>query len=444
MNIKVGLVSLGCPKNLVDSEIILGILKNSGFEITNREDEAEVLVVNTCSFIEDAKKESIDTILSLAGYKDRGKCRALLVAGCLAQRYPEALIAEMPEIDGFIGTGNISDIPSAIIRILQGERVCAVGEPGYINSAYMPRILSTPGYTAYLKIAEGCDNLCSYCIIPKIRGRYRSRAMKDILNEASDLAGRGVKELILVAQDVTRYGIDIYGKPVLDDLLKHIVDIEGLVWIRLLYTYPSLINEEIIKLIAAEKKICRYLDIPVQHSSNAILSRMNRRGSSEEIKKLVDRLRSAVPGITLRTSFIVGFPGETEDDFNELLEFMLQVRFDRVGIFVYSREEETQAAGMADQVADETKLKRRSRAMALQQDISLEKNREKIGQVQTVLVEERRSKKRMIFRGRGEGDAPGIDGKIIFKSQLDLSPGDFVRVKITGAREYDLHGELIT
>lgn len=443
MKLKVGMVSLGCPKNLVDSEIILGTIKESGFEITNRENEADILVVNTCSFIEEAKKESIKNILSLARFRSGGKCRALLVAGCLAQRYPKELLAEMPEIDGVIGTGNIIDIPSAINRVLLGEKVCIVGSPGFLNNSYMPRIQSTPKHTAYLKIAEGCDNRCSYCIIPKIRGRYKSRPLTDIVNEAAALAGRGVKELILVAQDITRYGHDIYGKPVLDNLLKRLVDVEGLVWLRLLYTHPSLFNERLIKIISSEKKVCRYLDIPVQHASKAVLRRMNRGGSSRQIINLVNKLRAEVPEITLRTSLIVGFPGETQGDFEELLEFMKMARFERAGVFTYSAEEGTEAAEMKGQIPGEIKEKRRDQAMIIQKEISFKKHLEKIGSIQKVLVEERRSKRKKIFAGRGEGDAPDIDGKIIFKSNLHISPGDFVKVRISGARDYDLTGELI-
>lgn len=443
MAVKVGLVSLGCPKNLVDSEIMLGILKDSGFDLTCREQEADVLVVNTCSFINDAKEESIKTILELARRKDEGSCRALLVAGCLAQRYPEELLAEMPEIDGLIGTGSVVEIPGVIRRVLAGEKVSLVGAPGALHTADLRRVQATPSYTAYVKISEGCDNRCSYCTIPEIRGPFRSRDMDDILDEAASLARRGVKELILVAQDTTRYGVDLYGKPVLDDLLRRLAAVEGPVWLRLLYTYPTLLTDELIQLMATEKKLCRYLDIPLQHAANAVLRRMNRRGSREEAAGLVEKLRSAVPGITLRTSFIVGFPGETEEDFQELLDFMVEAKFDRVGVFAYSREEGTPAAGMPGQVPEEIKSERRNRAMAHQQKISLERNLKKTGEVITVLVESRSLKEQGNYAGRSEGDAPDIDGKVFFKSSLDLNPGDFVRVLVKGAREYDLNGELV-
>jgi len=443
MSVKVGLISLGCPKNLVDSETMLGLLKDAGFEITGREREADVLIVNTCSFIDDAKEESIKTILELARLKEEGKCRALLVTGCLAQRYPGELQAEMPEIDGLIGTGLLPGVPGVVRRVLAGEKVVAVGAPGYLHSARLSRILATPGYTAYLKIAEGCDNRCSYCTIPAVRGPFRSREIDDLLAEAEELAGRGVKELILVAQDTTRYGKDLYGRPVLDGLLGRLAAVEGLVWLRLLYTYPTLLTDELIRLMAREKKICRYLDLPLQHAANPVLSRMNRRGGREEAARLVEKLRSEVPGITLRTSFIVGFPGETEEDFRELLDFMAQVRFDRVGVFAYSREEGTTAAEMSGQAPEAVKVERRERAMALQQEISLEKNRRKIGEEITVLVEESGLKERGFYTGRSEGDAPEIDGRVYFKADRILNPGDFVKVSVKGARPYDLTGELV-
>ncbi len=441
MAIKVGLVSLGCPKNLVDSEIMLGLLKNAGFEITAREREADVLVVNTCSFINDAKEESIRTILELAQYKNGGNCRALLVTGCLAQRYPEELLAEIPEIDGLIGTGFISEVTGAVRRVLEGEKVSLVGAPGCLHTARSPKLQATPSYTAYLKIAEGCDNRCSYCIIPAVRGPFRSREIDDIVVEAAEMARRGVKELILVAQDTTRYGVDLYGRPALVDLLRRLAEIEGPVWLRLLYAYPTFLTDELIKLMATEKKLCRYIDLPLQHAANNMLFQMNRRGSREETIRLLEKLRSAVPGITLRTSFIVGFPGETEEDFLELMDFMEQVKFDRAGVFTYSREENTAAAEMPGQVPEEVKLERRSRAMALQQKISLVKNRQKIGEVITVLVEGSLEEPGM-YTGRSERDAPDIDGRVLFKSDLSLRPGDFAKVRIKGALEYDLTGEL--
>jgi ribosomal protein S12 methylthiotransferase len=441
MTLKVGLVSLGCPKNLVDSELMLGLLQASGLKITNREQEADVLIVNTCSFIKDAKEESIKTILELAQHKKRGRCRALLVAGCLAQRYPGEMMAELPEIDAVLGTGSIPEITGVISRVLQGERVSLVGTPGYLHTAGLPKLQATPPYSAYLKIAEGCDNRCTYCIIPHLRGPYRSRDADDILAEAAGMASRGVKELNLVAQDTTRYGMDRYSRPYLHPLLERLSRLEEVAWIRLLYTYPALLNDELIQLMAGEKKICHYLDIPLQHASASVLRRMNRRGSGEESARLIEKIRTAIPDITLRTSFIVGFPGETERDFEELLGFIAHIQFDRVGIFAYSREEGTPGSELPDQVPEEVKLDRRNRAMTLQQRISRGKNRLKTGQVFTILVEGRNPKG--VYFGRSEGDAPDVDGKVRFKAAAAINPGEFVKIRITSAGAYDLIGELV-
>lgn len=442
MSVKIGLVSLGCPKNLVDSETMLGLLKNAGFTLTNREQEADVLIVNTCSFINEAKEESINTILELARYKEMGSCRAILVAGCLAQRYPQELRAEIPEIDGLLGTGAVPEVVRAVQAALAGEKLSLVGAPGYLQGANLPRLLSTPPYTAFLKIADGCDHRCSYCVIPSVRGSFQSRPVDDLVAEAQKLATEKVKELVLVAQDTTRYGFDLYGHPVLAALLKRMAALDGLVWLRLLYTYPTLISDELMEIMVSEPKVCRYLDLPLQHASNTVLKRMRRRGSREATIQLVEKLRSQIPGITLRTSFIVGFPGETEADFRELLEFMKAIKFDRVGIFTYSQEENTTAAVMPDQVPEEIKEERRERLMALQQGISLERNKKKIGAVLTVLIEGRHLPKPGVYVGRSEGDAPGIDGKVFVWSKQELAPGDFVQVLVSGAAEYDLTGEL--
>ncbi|MDF9407440.1 MAG: Ribosomal protein S12 methylthiotransferase RimO [Pelotomaculum sp. PtaB.Bin013] len=443
MSVKIGLVSLGCPKNLVDSEIMLGILKKDGFAITNREKEADVLIINTCSFINDAKEESIKTILELARLKKEGSCKAILVCGCLAQRYPRELTDEMPEIDGLLGTGAIREIAGAVKNILAGKKVSMVGSPGFLHDAGLPRLTSTPSYTAFLKIAEGCDNCCSYCVIPRIRGPFRSRPVDDIASEAASLAAGGVKELVLVAQDTTRYGVDLYGKPSLVGLLKHLAALDGPAWLRLLYTYPDLLTDELINLMISERKVCRYLDLPLQHASNDVLARMNRRGNREEIIRLVEKLRTALPGITLRTSFITGFPGETEADFLDLLDFIREVKFDRVGIFTYSQEEHTAAASMPDQIPEEVKSERRDRAMAIQQEVSLERNMKKIGSVISVLIEGFHSMDPLKYFGRSEGDAPDIDGKVYIMSGVKLSPGDIVQVLVVNASEYDLTGELI-
>ncbi|MDD4170382.1 MAG: 30S ribosomal protein S12 methylthiotransferase RimO [Desulfotomaculaceae bacterium] len=441
MSVKIGLVSLGCPKNLVDSETMLGLLKNAGFTITNREQEADVLIVNTCSFINEAKEESISAILDLARFKEAGSCRAILVAGCLAQRYPQELMAEMPEIDCLLGTGAVPEVVKAVQAALAGEKLSLVGAPGYLHDANLPRLLSTPPYTAFLKIADGCNNRCSYCVIPSVRGPFRSRSIDDLVDEAKELAAGKVRELVLVAQDTTRYGFDLYGKPVLTVLLKRMAALDGLVWLRLLYTYPTLISDELMEVMVSEKKVCRYLDLPLQHAANAVLERMNRRGSKEETIQLVEKLRYQIPEIILRTSFIVGFPGETEADFRELFDFMKAIKFDRVGIFTYSQEENTAAAVMPGQVPEEVKAERRERLMALQQGISLERNKKKIGAVLPVLIEGRHLEKPDVYIGRSEGDAPGIDGKVFVCSKRELASGDFVQVLISGAAEYDLTGE---
>ena len=445
MTLKVGIVSLGCAKNLVDTEVMLGCLKRAGFLITNREADAEILVVNTCGFITDAKEESINTILEMAQMKVTGCCRALLVAGCLAQRYAYELMEEMPEIDGILGVSSVLQIVSIINRVLAGERVLEVGAPQY-TFGEMPRVLATPPYTAYVKIAEGCDNKCTYCAIPSIRGSFLSRNMKSIEKETVDLVAEGVKEVILIAQDTTKYGFDIYGKFCLSNLIRELVSINGLEWIRLLYCYPNKFTPELIEVLASEKKVCRYLDIPLQHASDSVLLSMNRGGTTEQNKQLIELLRQAVPGIALRTSFIVGFPGETEDDFQTLLDFMQEVRFDRVGIFTYSLEEATPAAALANQIPEDIKQDRYQKAMQLQQKISLENNRRKTGSIISVLIEGKAEDKKenniYTYTGRSEFDAPGIDGKVFVKSPEELFTGEIVPVLIKRAYEYDLIGEL--
>ena len=433
---KVGLVSLGCPKNLVDSEYMLGILQKDGYTVTNDERSADLLIINTCAFIDEAKEESVNTILELARLKQDGACRAILVTGCLAQRFPRELAEEIPEIDGLIGTGDVSAISAAAAEVLSGGKVRKIGRPGYLPETTTPRLQSTPKYSAYLKIAEGCDNRCTYCVIPDIRGPYKSRRMEDLIQESAALADAGVRELILVAQDTTRYGQDIFGRPSLPELLKQLSPIEGIAWLRLMYTYPTLIDDRLIEVIANEEKVCRYLDLPLQHVSARILEKMNRPKDNGQIVKLVEKLRDAIPGVALRTTFITGFPGESEAEFAELLQFVRQVEFDRVGVFVYSREENTPAASLPDQVAEEIKLERQKQVMALQQEISLKKNRARIGDTINVLMEGPQE-------GRGEGDAPEIDCKVFVEAGRTLMSGEFVRVKITGASEYDLTGELV-
>ena len=433
---KVGLVSLGCPKNLLDSENMLGLLQRDGYTITNNENDADLLIINTCAFIDAAKEESVNTILEMARLKKEGACKALLVTGCLAQRFPAELSAEMPEIDGLLGTGEVAAITAAAAVVLAGGKVNKVSRPGYLPAAETPRLQSTPPYTAYLKIAEGCDNRCTYCVIPSIRGSFRSRPSADLVQESARLVAAGVKELILVAQDTTRYGRDLYGSPSLPELLKQLAALDGIRWLRLMYTYPALIDDRLIELIATEEKVCRYLDLPLQHVSPRILERMNRPKDAGLAVKLVEKLRRMIPGVTLRTTFITGFPGESEGEFEELLQFIQTTEFDRVGVFPYSREEHTPAAALPDQVDGAIKVERQKRALAVQQAISLKRNQAKVGEVLTVLMEGPQ-------RGRGEGDAPEIDGKVFVKAGRTLRAGELVKVKITGAAAYDLSGVLV-
>lgn len=435
----IGFVSLGCAKNRVDSEIMLGQLHQAGYTLTGDTNQAEIIIINTCGFITEAKEESIAAILEAAQCKTTGRCRILLVAGCLAQRYGNELLQEMPEVDGIMGTGTVHDIVAVLDQIQCGQRPLAIGAPGYIQQNLEPRVLTTPKYTAYLKIAEGCDNRCSYCAIPSIRGPYRSRAMEDIISEAQWLCSNGVKELIVVAQETTRYGRDIYGRYALADLLQQLAAIDECRWIRVMYCYPDSFTDELIELLASSPKVCRYVDLPLQHVNNRLLRLMNRRGSKKDIIKLVDKLRQSIPGVTLRTTFIVGFPGETEQEFIELLNFMEEVKFERAGVFPYSPEEGTLAAELPGRLNDVVVTERVERAMVLQQRISLAQNLEKVGQELTVLVEGWDEEAKMYW-GRTEADAPEIDGKVFFTSRTLAQEGDFVQVKVLDATEYDLTG----
>lgn len=440
LKLKAAIVSLGCSKNLVDSEVMVQSILDDNYEITGDASEAEVIIVNTCGFIEGAKQESIDTILEMAEYKKSGKCKVLIASGCMAERYREELMKELPELDAVIGTGDYKDITDVIRQTLQGEKVVRYGHQELVDIDKLPRRISTFGASAYLKIAEGCDNRCSYCIIPTLRGRYRSRRMEDILEEARMLAKSGVKELNIIAQDITRYGTDLYGRHRLSELLKELAAIEGIEWIRLLYSYPDEFDDELIETIAAEPKICRYLDIPIQHASNRILKKMARRSSKEKILMLIEKLRKRMPDIILRTSLIVGFPGETEEDFKELYDFVSEVKFNRLGVFTYSREEDTAAYDMPDQVEEEVKQSRQEKIMLLQKQISGENNRKLVGTTVKVLIEGYSEGR---YFGRSYMDAPEIDGKVHFKSDRELIPGDFCHVIIKKAFEYDLVGERI-
>jgi ribosomal protein S12 methylthiotransferase len=401
---------------------------------------ADVIIVNTCGFIESAKQESIDNIIELGQLKNNGSCKVLIASGCLAERYKEDLMKEMPELDAVIGTGDYKNILEVIESAMTGNKVVKYGNQEDIDIHELPRVISTTAASTYLKIAEGCDNRCTYCIIPKLRGKYRSRKFEDVIKEARLLAAQGIRELNVIAQDTTRYGMDLYGKYRIAELLDELSKIEGIEWIRLLYSYPDEFDEDLINIIATNDKICKYLDIPVQHASNRILKRMGRRTTKEEITDLVKKLRSRIPNIALRTSLIVGFPGETEEDFKELVDFIKDIRFDRLGVFTYSREEDTPAFQMDEQVPDEIKLKRQERIMLLQSDISLDNNQKMIGKMLKVLIEDKENKR---YFGRSYKDAPEIDGNVFFSSKEKHNPGDFTYVKIKEASEYDLIGEEI-
>lgn len=440
--LKIKIVSLGCAKNLVDSEVMAGVLRQSGYTLAAGEETADVLLVNTCGFIDAAKEESIAAILDAAKEKDTGGCKALVVAGCLAQRYKDELLEEIPEIDGLIGTGEVAEIGRVVAEALEGRKTALVDKPLFLYNHETPRELSTPSYSAYIKIADGCNNRCAFCVIPSIRGDYRSRPMDSVVAEARRLVEQGVKEINLIAQDTTRYGSDIYGEYKLNELLQQLAAIDGLFWIRVLYAYPTHFTDELIDVMAASDKICKYLDIPLQHADDDILRAMNRRGTRADILTLIEKLRNRIPGLTLRTSFIVGLPGETEQGFQTLVNFLKTVRFDRVGVFTYSPEEGTAAAEMPGQVPEEIKEARKDCLMRLQQEISLEKNQAKVGQIISVLIEGKAENEQEVYVGRTEADAPEVDGSI-FVSGEGLAPGDTIRVKVCHAYEYDLIGEVI-
>ena len=438
---KAGFVSLGCAKNLVDTEVMLGILQKNGIELTNEPSEAEVLIVNTCAFIESAKEESITTVLNMADYKNSGCCRSLIVAGCLGQRYGQQLLDEMPEADAIIGTGAWQRIMEAVDETLKGNRVVISGESEIIYDARMPRIMTTPGYTAYVKIAEGCDNNCAFCAIPMIRGHYRSRKFEDVVEEVKRLASEGVKEINLIAQDTTNYGRDLYGKPRLAELLKELCRIDGIKWIRTLYSYPRFFTDELIDVIASEPKIAKYVDLPLQHAHDAILRRMHRADTRESIEKLLEKIRERIPGVTVRSTFIVGFPGETDAHYQALREFLLKQRFDKVGIFTYSKEEDTPAYSMDGQVSEDVMQERYHELMSIQSKISEETNQALEGKELDILVEGRDEEQQTIAVGRSYREAPEVDGQVYIEGDTDSKPGDIVRVRVTQGFTYDVVGE---
>ncbi len=438
---KILFISLGCDKNLADSEEMLGLLTAGGHEITDDETQADAIVINTCCFIKDAKEESVETILEMAEYKKTGSCHALIVTGCMAQRYQKEIIEEVPEVDAVLGTTSYGDIVKALEEAVAGNHFEEFRDIDYLPDTGSKRVLTTGGHFGYLKIAEGCDKHCTYCIIPKLRGKFRSVPMERLIAQAEDMAEQGVKELILVAQETTVYGKDLYGKKSLHILLKKLCEIRGIRWIRVLYCYPEEIYDELIETIRDEKKICHYLDIPIQHASDRILKRMGRRTSKQELIDIIGKLRKEIPDIVLRTTLITGFPGETEEDHEELKEFVDEMEFDRLGVFTYSPEENTPAAEMADQVPEEVKEERRDELMELQQEISYDRGQDRIGQELLVMIEGKVADE-SAYIGRTYGDAPKVDGYIFVQTGELLMTGDFAKVRVTGALEYDLIGVL--
>ena len=436
-------VSLGCDKNLVDTEMMLGMLGREGFAFTDDEEQADIVVVNTCCFIHDAKEESINTILEMAELKKTGRAKALLVTGCLAQRYQEEIRTEIPEVDCILGTTAIDQIVQAVKEVLEGKNA-GMGHMEDIDRTPVygqKRVVTTGGHYAYLKIAEGCDKNCTYCIIPKVRGKFRSVPMEVLLKEAEELVSQGVKELILVAQETTLYGVDLYGEKRLPQLLDELNRIPGLYWIRLLYCYPEEITNELIKAIKRNDKVCHYLDIPIQHGCDSVLKRMGRQTTSGKLRETVANLRQAIPDICLRTSLITGFPGETEEDHEILMDFVDDMEFDRLGVFTYSLEEDTPAALMEEQIDEEVKIQRRQQLMALQQEIAFEKAQTMEGSRLLVMIEGRLEEED-VYIGRSYRDAPNVDGYVFVHTDKNLMTGDFVWVSITGSHEYDLIGEV--
>ena len=446
---KLGLISLGCPKNLVDSEVMLGIIEKYHIEITNDPEAAEIIIVNTCGFIESAKQESIDTILSMAAYKTEGCCRYLIVTGCLAQRYAQELFQDMPEVDAIVGTNVYKDIAQVIERVMQGQRVLHLSETDFekINLEGLqgkernlpdPRKLTTPPYMAYLKIAEGCDNFCSFCAIPLIRGRYTSKPYEQVMAEARELVERGVKELIVIAQDTTRYGQDLYGKLRLAELLHDLNALPGLKWIRVLYSYPNTFTDELIEAYATLPKVCHYVDLPLQHASDRLLHAMRRRDKLSETEKLLKKLRERIPDIVIRTTFIVGFPGETEEDFAILKEFVTEQKFENAGVFQYSQEENTVAATLPEQIPEEIKQERYDELMAIQAGVSEDVHRSMEDRELEVVVEGYESEEDNLVAARSYREAPDIDGSIFVENAPGLNPGDFIRVRIEQGFAYEV------
>lgn len=439
---KILFISLGCDKNLVDTEVMLGMLASRGYEMTNDEQEADIIVINTCCFIHDAKEESIQNILEMAEYKKNGSAKALIVTGCMAERYRQEILDEIPEVDEVLGTTAYDRILDAVDAALAGQHEVMTADLDALPLPEMKRLVTTGGHFAYLKIAEGCDKHCTYCIIPKIRGNFRSVPMERLLKEAQDLAEQGVKELILVAQETTLYGKDLYGEKSLPKLLRELCKISGIRWIRILYCYPEEITDELIQVIKEEPKICHYLDLPIQHANDTILKRMGRRTSKQELIDIVQKLRKEIPDICLRTTLITGFPGETQEQHEEVMEFIDTLEFDRLGAFTYSPEEDTPAATFEDQIDEEVKEDRQADIMELQQEIAFDKAEDMIGREVLVMIEGKVADENA-YVGRTYRDAPNVDGLIFINTDVELISGDFAKVKVTGALDYDLIGELM-
>ena len=438
---KIMFISLGCDKNLVDTENMLGILKNKGFTFTDDEMEADVIAINTCCFIHDAKQESINTILEMAEHKKDAKCKALVVSGCLAHRYKDEITKEIPEVDALIGTASYDKIAEVILSVLEGKGISFIDEPVRMPQVTDERVITTGGYFEYLKIAEGCDKHCTYCVIPSVRGNFRSYPIEYLVKQAEYLVENGAKELILVAQETTMYGTDIYGKKSLAKLLHELGKIEDLCWIRILYCYPEEIDDELIEAIKNEPKVCHYLDMPIQHASDNILKRMGRRTNKQELIDVITKLRKNIPDIALRTTLITGFPGETEEDMQQVLEFVDQMEFDRLGVFTYSPEEGTPAAAMDNQIEESLKESRRDEIMALQQEVSLDKSAEMVGKTIDVMIEGYIADDDT-YVGRSYKDAPNVDGYVFVNTTRQLMSGTIVPVRVTGATEYDIIGEI--
>lgn len=442
MSEKIKFVTLGCEKNLVDSEIMSGLVHERGYTVVDQAEEATVIVVNTCGFIDTAKEESVNSILDMADYKVKGNLKALIVSGCLTQRYKEQLMQEMPEIDGIVGTGDFHHINQIIDAALRGKKPIMVGNPIFNYEQRLPRIVTTPRYSAFVKIAEGCDNACTFCSIPIMRGKFRSRSMESIVREVEELVAQGVREISLIAQDSTNYGTDIYDGFKLPELLNRVTEVPGLAWVRLHYAYPGFFTDELIETMASNPKICKYVDMPLQHSEDAILKRMRRPGRQKDARELIAKIRARIPDVSLRTSLIVGFPGETEEDFERLTEFVREMKFDRLGVFTYSMEEDTPAARLPDQVPEEVKEWRANTLMEIQRQIVRETSGKHVGRTLDVLIE-KYDGRNDVYVGRTMYDAPEIDGEV-FVSAEEAKIGELHKVKITHAYEYDLSGVAVS